>query len=132
LCGSAFKNKGVQMLLDAVVSLLPSPLDIPPVEGIDPTKKDKSVVCKPSDEEPFAALAFKVMNDPFGDLTFFRVYSGTTKSGQSVLNSTRGRRERFGRILSMHANKREEIEVCTSGNIYAAVGLRDTRTGDTL
>ena len=132
LCGSAFKNKGVQMLLDAVVSLLPSPLDIPPVEGIDPNKKDKVIVCKPSDEEPFAALAFKVMNDPFGDLTFFRVYSGTTKSGQAVMNSTRGKRERFGRILRMHANKREEVDICYAGNIYAAVGMRDTRTGDTL
>jgi elongation factor G len=132
LCGSAFKNKGVQLLLDAVVTLLPSPLDIKPVEGIDPSKKDKAITRKASDEEPFAALAFKVMNDPFGNLTFFRVYSGTTKSGQSVMNSTRGKRERFGRILRMHANKREEIDVCTAGNIYAAVGLRDTRTGDTL
>jgi elongation factor G len=132
LCGSAFKNKGVQMLLDAVVNLLPSPLDIPPVEGLDPNKKDKTVLRKASDEDPFAALAFKVMNDPFGNLTFFRVYSGTTKSGASVLNSARGRRERFGRILRMHANKREEIDICYAGNIYAAVGLRDTRTGDTL
>jgi elongation factor G len=132
LCGSAFKNKGVQMLLDAVVNLLPSPMDIKPVEGSDPHKKDKIVKRKPSDEEPFAALAFKVMNDQFGNLTFFRVYSGTTKSGQSVSNSTRGKRERFGRILRMHANKREEIDVCYAGNIYAAVGLRDTRTGDTL
>jgi elongation factor G len=132
LCGSAFKNKGIQMLLDAVVNLLPSPVDIPPVEGHDPSKKDKVVTRKASDTEPFAALAFKVMNDPFGNLTFFRVYSGTTKSGQAVMNSTRGRRERFGRILRMHANKREEIDVCYAGNIYAAVGLRDTRTGDTL
>jgi len=132
LCGSAFKNKGVQMLLDAVVNYLPSPIDIKPVEGIHPDKKDKVVIRKPSDEEPFSALAFKVMNDPFGNLTFFRVYSGTVETGESVLNSTRGRRERFGRILRMHANKREEIKVCYSGNIYAAVGLRDTRTGDTL
>jgi elongation factor G len=132
LCGSAFKNKGIQLLLDAVVNLLPSPVDIPPVEGIDPNKKDRVVVRKASDEEPFAALAFKVMNDPFGNLTFFRVYSGTTKSGQSVVNSTRGKRERFGRILRMHANKREEIDTCYAGNIYAAVGMRDTRTGDTL
>jgi elongation factor G len=132
LCGSAFKNKGVQMLLDTVVNLLPSPLDIPPIEGHDPNKKDKIVTRKASDAEPFSALAFKVMNDPFGNLTFFRVYSGTTKSGQSVMNSTRGKRERFGRILRMHANKREEIDVCYAGNIYAAVGLRDTRTGDTL
>ena len=132
LCGSAFKNKGVQMLLDTVVSLLPSPLDIPPVEGHDPSKKDKIVKRGASDEDPFAALAFKVMSDKYGDLTFFRVYSGTTKSGAAVMNSTRGKRERFGRILRMHANKREEIDVCYAGNIYAAVGLRDTRTGDTL
>ena len=132
LCGSAFKNKGIQTLLDTVVNLLPSPVDIPPIEGHDPNKKDKVVKRKASDDEPFSALAFKVMNDPFGNLTFFRVYSGTTKSGQSVMNSTRGKRERFGRILRMHANKREEIDVCYAGNIYAAVGLRDTRTGDTL
>ncbi|WP_437578432.1 elongation factor G [Sorangium sp. So ce887] len=132
LCGSAFKNKGVQLLLDSVVNYLPSPVDIPAVEGTLPDKKDKTVLRKASDDEPFAALAFKVMNDQFGNLTFFRVYSGTTKSGVSVLNSTRGKRERFGRILRMHANKREEIDVCYAGNIYAAVGLRDTRTGDTL
>src|SRR6185437_11127663 len=132
VCGSAFKNKGIQLLLDTVVNLLPSPVDIPPVEGLDPSKKDRTVKRKAADEEPFSALAFKVMNDPFGNLTFFRVYSGTTKSGQSVMNSTRGKRERFGRILRMHANKREEIDVCYAGNIYAAVGLRDTRTGDTL
>ncbi|WP_437928920.1 elongation factor G [Sorangium sp. So ce291] len=132
LCGSAFKNKGVQLLLDSVVNYLPSPVDIKAVEGTLPDKKDKVVARKASDEEPFAALAFKIMNDQFGNLTFFRVYSGTTKSGVSVLNSTRGKRERFGRILRMHANKREEIDVCYAGNIYAAVGLRDTRTGDTL
>jgi elongation factor G len=132
LCGSAFKNKGVQLLLDAVVNYLPSPLDKPPVQGIHPDKKDKIVVRKASDEEPFAALAFKVMNDQFGNLTFFRVYSGTVESGSAVMNTARGRRERIGRILRMHANKREEIKVCYSGNIYAAVGLRDTRTGDTL
>jgi elongation factor G len=132
LCGSAFKNKGIQLLLDAVTNLLPSPVDIPPVEGHDPSKKDKIVKRKASDDEPFAALAFKIMNDQFGNLTFFRVYSGTTRNGASVMNSTRGKRERFGRILRMHANKREEIDVCYAGNIYAAVGLRDTRTGDTL
>ncbi|KYF55148.1 elongation factor G [Sorangium cellulosum] len=132
LCGSAFKNKGVQLLLDSVVNYLPSPVDIPAVEGTLPDKKDKVVARKAGDDEPFAALAFKIMNDQFGNLTFFRVYSGTTKSGVSVLNSTRGKRERFGRILRMHANKREEIDVCYAGNIYAAVGLRDTRTGDTL
>jgi elongation factor G len=132
LCGSAFKNKGVQPLLDAIVNLLPSPLDIPPVEGTNPDKKDKIVIRKASDTEPFAALAFKIQNDQFGNLTYFRVYSGTAKSGQAVLNSTRGKRERFGRIVRMHADKREDVEVCHSGNIYAAVGLRDTRTGDTL
>jgi len=132
ICGSAFKNKGIQLLLDAVVNLLPSPLDIKPVEGTDPSKKDVIVKRKASDEEPFAALAFKIMNDPFGNLTFFRVYSGTVKSGSAVMNTARGKRERFGRILRMHANKREEIDICYAGNIYAAVGLRDTRTGDTL
>jgi elongation factor G len=132
LCGAAFRNKGIQLLLDAVVNLLPSPADIPPIEGIDPSKKDRVVTRKASDDDPFAALAFKIMNDPHGNLAFFRVYSGTTHSGSSVLNSTRGKRERFGRILRMHANKREEIDVCYAGNIYAAVGLRDTRTGDTL
>ncbi|WP_437914891.1 elongation factor G [Sorangium sp. So ce302] len=132
LCGSAFKNKGVQLLLDSVVNYLPSPVEIPAVEGTLPDKKDKIVSRKAGDDEPFSALAFKIMNDQFGNLTFFRVYSGTTKSGVSVLNSTRGKRERFGRILRMHANKREEIDVCYAGNIYAAVGLRDTRTGDTL
>ena len=133
LCGSAFKNKGVQMLLDAVVNFLPSPLDIPPVQGVLPDNAKKVVERKADDNEPFAALAFKIANDPFvGNLTFFRVYSGSVTSGTSVLNSTRGKRERFGRILRMHANKREELKECTAGNIYAAVGLRDTRTGDTL
>jgi elongation factor G len=131
LCGSAFKNKGVQLLLDAVVNLLPSPKDIKPVEGLHPqTGKTESRAA--SDEEPFAALAFKVMNDPFGHLTFFRVYSGTTTSGSAVMNTARGKRERLGRILRMHANKREEVETCYAGNIYAAVGMRETRTGDTL
>jgi elongation factor G len=132
LCGSAFKNKGIQLLLDSVIEYLPSPVDIPPVQGTDPDKKDKVVMRKAADAEPFAALAFKVMNDPFGHLTYFRVYSGTVESGTSVMNSTRGKRERFGRILRMHANKREEVKTCYAGNIYAAVGLRDTRTGDTL
>ncbi|MCK6587692.1 MAG: elongation factor G [Polyangiaceae bacterium] len=132
LCGAAFRNKGIQLLLDAVVSLLPSPMDIPPIEGVHPDKHDKIVKRKASDDEPFSALAFKVMNDPHGNLTFFRVYSGTTESGVAVMNSTRGKRERLGRILRMHANKREEVKTCYAGNIYAAVGLRDTRTGDTL
>jgi elongation factor G len=133
LCGSAFKNKGVQLALDAVCSLLPSPLDIPPVQGVDTGKGDKVLTREPSDEAPFAALAFKIANDPFvGNLTFFRVYSGHVSSGTFVYNSIRGKRERLGRILRMHANKREELRECHSGNIYAAVGFRDTRTGDTL
>ena len=133
LGGSAFKNKGVQLLLDAVVNYLPAPSDVPPVEGHDPDHLDKILKRPPSDEEPFSALAFKIANDPFvGNLTFFRVYSGTCTSGTSLLNATRGKRERLGRILRMHANKREELKECHAGNIYAAVGLRDTRTGDTL
>ena len=132
VCGSSFKNKGVQLLLDAIVNLLPSPLDIPPVQGVNP-KTEKPEIREASDDAPFAALAFKVANDPFvGNLTFFRVYSGHVSSGTSVLNPTRGKRERLGRILRMHANKREELKECYAGNIYAAVGLRDTRTGDTL
>src|SRR5688572_27462867 len=132
-CGSAFKNKGVQMLLDGVVNFLPSPLDIPPVKGVSPHDEQKTLERKADDKEPFSALAFKIANDPFvGNLTFFRVYSGNISSGTSLLNSTRGKRERFGRILRMHANKREELKECHAGNIYAAVGLRDTRTGDTL
>jgi elongation factor G len=133
LCGSAFKNKGVQMLLDAVANFLPSPLDIAAVKGTLPDDSKKVLERTADDEEPFAALAFKIANDPFvGNLTFFRVYSGHVTSGTSVLNSTRGKRERFGRILRMHANKPEELKECYAGNIYAAVGLRDTRTGDTL
>ncbi len=133
LCGSAFKNKGVQLLLDAVVNYLPSPIDIPPVEGTLPSDVTKKRARRADDDEPFAALAFKIMNDPFvGNLTFFRVYSGTLTSGTAVLNSVRGKRERIGRILRMHANKREELKECNAGNIYAAVGMRDTRTGDTL
>jgi elongation factor G len=133
LCGSAFKNKGVQLLLDAVVNFLPSPLDIPPVKGVHPKDESKIEERKPDDNAPFAALAFKILNDPFvGNLTFFRVYSGTLSSGTTVMNTARGKRERIGRILRMHANKREELKECEAGNIYAAVGLRDTRTGDTL
>ncbi len=132
LCGSAFKNKGVQMLLDAVVEYLPSPLDLPPMMAHDADKLEKQVERKPDDSAPFSALAFKVINDPHGNLTFFRVYSGKIESGTMVLNSVRGKRERIGRILQMHANKREELKDAYAGNIYAAVGLRDTRTGDTL
>jgi len=132
LCGSAFKNKGVQLLLDAVVNYLPSPLDIPPTKGVNPDKPEIEDTRIADDKAPFAAYAFKIINDPHGNLTFFRVYSGMITSGTMVLNSTRGKRERIGRILRMHANKREELTEADSGNIYAAVGLKDTRTGDTL
>jgi len=132
LCGSAFKNKGVQQLLDGVVDFLPSPLDIPPVKGIDPNT-DKEVERKPSDSEPFSALAFKIMSDPFaGQLTYFRVYSGTLKTGTPVLNVTKGTKDRIGRLLKMHANKREEIDAAHAGDIVAAVGLKGATTGDTL
>ena len=132
LCGSAFKNKGVQQLLDAVVDYLPSPLDIPPVKGIDPNS-GKEVERKPDDSDPFSALAFKMMTDPFaGQLVFFRVYSGTLKTGSPVLNVTKGTRDRIGRLLKMHANKREEIDVAYAGDIVAAVGLKGATTGDTL
>jgi elongation factor G len=134
LCGSAFKNKGVQPLLDAVVDFLPSPLDIPPVQGLDPSaKEEKTIERKAADDEPFAALAFKIMTDPFvGQLTFFRVYSGVLNSGSSVLNATKNKTERIGRLLKMHANKREEIKEVYAGDIAAAVGLRSVTTGDTL
>ncbi|MBK7401617.1 MAG: elongation factor G [Myxococcales bacterium] len=133
VCGSAFKNKGVQMMLDAVVEYLPSPLDLPAIEGINPDKPSGDPVeRKADDDQPFSALAFKIINDPHGNLTFFRVYSGRLDSGTMVMNSTRGKRERIGRILQMHANKREELKEAYAGNIYAAVGLKDTRTGDTL
>jgi elongation factor G len=132
LCGSAFKNKGVQQLLDGVVEFLPSPLDIPAVKGIDPNS-GKEVERKPSDSEPFSALAFKIMSDPFaGQLTYFRVYSGTLKTGTPVLNVTKGTKDRIGRLLKMHANKREEIDAAHAGDIVAAVGLKGATTGDTL
>ena len=132
LTGSALKNKGVQKLLDAVVDYLPSPLDVPPMNGLDPAT-GAEVLRKPDDSEPFSALAFKIAADPFvGKLAFFRVYSGTLKAGSYVLNPTKGRRERIGRILQMHANHREEIEEVFAGDIAAAVGLKDTFTGDTL
>ena len=130
VCGSAFKNKGVQLLLDAVVNYLPSPVDVPATQGEDPD--GNKITRTASDDQPFSALAFKIINDPHGNLTFFRVYSGKIGSGTMVLNSTRDKRERIGRILRMHANKREELTEADSGNIYAAVGLKDTRTGDTL
>ncbi len=131
LCGSAFKNKGVQAMLDGVVRYLPSPLDIPPVEGID--ENEKEIKKEASDEEGFSALAFKIATDPFvGTLTFFRVYSGVLEAGSAVVNSTKGKKERVGRILQMHSNSREEIKEVRAGDIAAAVGLKDVTTGDTL
>ncbi|WP_040203233.1 elongation factor G [Neobacillus jeddahensis] len=133
ICGSAFKNKGVQLMLDAVIDYLPSPLDVPAIQGHVPDSEDEVIEKHSSDEEPFAALAFKVMTDPYvGKLTFFRVYSGTLESGSYVQNSTKGKRERVGRILQMHANSRKEISKVYAGDIAAAVGLKDTTTGDTL
>ena len=132
LCGSAYKNKGIQLLLDAIVYYMPAPTDIPSITGIVP-KTEKEEARHSSDTEPFAALAFKIMTDPFvGKLAFFRVYSGTLESGSYVFNPRKGRKERIGRILQMHANHREEIEMVYSGDIAAAVGLKDTTTGDTL
>ncbi|MGL5042561.1 MAG: elongation factor G [Culicoidibacterales bacterium] len=131
LCGSAYKNKGVQLVLDAVISYLPAPTDIPPIKGILPNGEESERPA--SDEAPFSSLAFKVMTDPFvGRLSFFRVYSGTLNSGSYVLNATKDKKERIGRILQMHANSREEIDMVYSGDIAAAVGLKDTTTGDTL
>jgi elongation factor G len=131
LAGSAFKNKGVQPLLDAVVDYLPSPLDVPPIKGVD--SKGNEVVRKPSDSEPLALLAFKIMDDPFvGTITFCRIYSGRLESGTGVLNSTKDRKERIGRMLLMHANNREDIKEAYAGDIVALAGLRDVRTGDTL
>ena len=133
LCGASFKNKGVQALLDAVIDYLPSPEDIPPIKGHLPLHDDTHVERCASDNEPFSALAFKIATDPYvGRLTFFRVYSGSLKSGSYVYNSTKDKRERVARLLQMHANKREEIEEVLAGDIGAAIGLKDTRTGDTL
>ncbi len=132
LCGSALKNKGVQLLLDAVVAYLPSPVDLPPIKGIDP-KTEKEIIRHPKDDEPLAVLAFKVAADPYvGALTFFRVYSGVIKRGSYVLNSTTGQQERIGRILRMHANHREEVDEIFAGDLGAIVGLKKTLTGDTL
>ena len=132
VCGSAFKNKGVQLLLDAVVDYLPSPLDIPPMEGTVPGS-DEKVTCPASDDAPLAALIFKIMTDPFvGQLAFLRVYSGTLGKGETVYNPRRERRERVGRLLNMHANKREEIDEVRAGDIAAAVGLKSVSTGDTI
>jgi elongation factor G len=131
LCGSAFKNKGVQPLLDAIVDYLPSPLDLPPVTGIDLKGQEKAFSA--NNGHPLSAIAFKIMNDPYtGQLTFFRIYSGSLKSGDSVFNPTKGKKERIGRLLKMHANKREEIQEASAGDIFAAVGLKYTTTGDTI
>ena len=132
LCGSAFKNKGVQPMLDAVIDFLPSPLDIPPTEGVKPNYEDEVLVRKASEAEPFAALAFKIVADPFGKLTYFRVYSGQINKGDEVYNSTKERKERLGRILLMHANQREDLDVAMAGDIVAGLGFKDTTTGDTL
>jgi len=133
LCGSAFKNKGVQAMLDAVVELMPSPVDVPAIKGMDETDHEKEILRKPGDNEPFSALAFKVMTDPFvGQLIFFRVYSGVVNAGDTVYNPVKGKKERIGRILQMHANNREEIKEVRAGDIAAAVGLKDVTTGDTL
>ena len=132
VCGSSYRNKGVQMMLDAVIDYMPSPVDIPAIKGVNPETGEED--CRPaSDEAPFSALAFKIMTDPFvGKLAFFRVYSGILESGSYIYNSTKGKKGRIGRILQMHANKREEIDKVYSGDIAAAVGLKDTTTGDTL
>ncbi len=133
ICGTAFKNKGVQTMLDAVVDYLPSPLDIPPVEGTTSTIPNKILTRHASDNEPFAALVFKIMTDPYvGQLAFFRVYSGKLEAGESVYNVAKGRKERIGRLLRMHANKREEIQEILAGDIAAAVGLKTVSTGDTI
>ena len=132
VCGTSYRNKGVQKLLDAIVDYMPAPTDIPPIKGVNP-RTDEEEERKSSDDEPFSALAFKIMTDPYvGRLSFFRVYSGTLNTGSAVLNSTKGQKERMGRILQMHANHREDIETVYSGDIAAAVGLKNTTTGDTL
>jgi elongation factor G len=132
ICGTAFKNKGIQTLLDAVVDYLPSPLDKPPVEGKDPSHIGTTVARKPEDNEPLAALAFKIINDPFGKLGFVRVYSGALRTGDTVLNPRTGKTERVGRLVKMHANKREDVTEILAGDICACVGMKDLKTGDTL
>ncbi|UXA07956.1 elongation factor G [Mycobacterium sp. SMC-2] len=133
LCGSAFKNKGVQPMLDAVIDYLPSPLDVPPAVGHAPGKEDVEVIRKPSTDEPFAALAFKVATHPFfGKLTYVRVYSGKVDSGSQVINATKGKKERLGKLFQMHSNKENPVETASAGHIYAVIGLKDTTTGDTL
>ena len=132
MCGTSYKNKGVQKLLDNIVEYMPSPLDIPPVSGIDPDSGEADIR-KPGDNEPFSALAFKIMTDPFvGRLCFFRVYSGMIKAGETVYNSTKNAKERMGRILQMHANNRSDIDACYSGDIAAVIGIKNTTTADTF
>jgi elongation factor G len=132
-CGSAFKNRGVQPMLDAVVDYLPNPLDVPPMIGHDPRDEEKELTRKPSSEEPFSALAFKIATHPFfGQLTFIRVYSGHVEAGAQVVNSTKGKKERIGKLFQMHANKENPVDEALAGHIYAAIGLKDTTTGDTL
>jgi elongation factor G len=131
LCGSAFKNKGVQRMLDAVIELMPSPLDVPAIDGVD--EKGQHAERHPSDDEPFSALAFKLMSDPYvGQLTFIRVYSGVLRKGDAVYNPVKGKKERIGRIVLMHANDRHEVDELRAGDIAACVGLKDVTTGDTL
>jgi elongation factor G len=133
LCGSAFKNKGVQPMLDAVIDYLPSPLDVPAIEGLNPSNEEEKIVREPKADGPFAALAFKVMTHPFfGRLTYIRVYSGKADSGAQLLNSTKGKKERIGKMFQMHANKENPVDFATAGHIYAVIGLKDTTTGDTL
>ncbi len=132
LCGTAFKNKGIQTLLDAVVDYLPSPLDKPPVEGPNPNHMETIEIRKPADSEPLSALAFKIINDPFGKLCFIRVYSGSLKTGDTILNPRTGKTDRVGRLVKMHANKREDITEILAGDICACVGLKELKTGDTL
>ena len=132
LCGSAFKNKGVQTLLDAVVDYLPSPLDIPPIEGLNPDDLTEVFIRHSDDSEPFSALGFKLINDPFGKLGFIRVYSGQLRTGDTVLNPRTGKTERVGRLVKMHANKREDITEIMAGDICACVGMKELKTGDTL
>jgi elongation factor G len=131
LCGSAFKNKGVQPMLDAVVDFLPSPIDIPPTEGLD-MKGEHTLERDADDKAPFSALAFKIVADPYGKLTYFRVYSGTVEKGSEIFNSTKDKKERVGRLLRMHANNREDIEIAYAGDIVAGLGFKNTTTGDTL
>ena len=133
MCGSAFKNKGVQTMLDSVINFMPSPIDIPPISGVLDDKDETQAVRKASDDEPFSSLAFKIATDPHvGSLTFFRVYSGVLKSGDTVFNSITHKKERIGRILQMHSNSREDISEVRAGDIAAAVGLKQMTTGDTL